>query len=716
MTGPTRQVGLRIESIRPEEIDGDTRALVSGLVARMLAVTSWPRVGGRSGSVVFGVDPVSGATVLAAGLRADAVPEEHSGLMELAAPIFGGSLAVAMHYPCSGASLGAAILAGWETGLLLGEVVGLGSARLAPLAATAAAVGSARVLGLDGDRLLSAIGIGASSSVGAAVAPDAAWQAGKSASNGVLAALLAAAGFTGPADALEHPRGVLGAAFGVRLPAGVAERFGNRVGAMSPLVASVRPADAIGEDGGQAMGDGERVRVSRRGISRPDVPMTGTAALRRLAGFAVGSIDLPGEVAHTGRRTLLNALALAVGAARHPAVEAACEVVQSLSHRSEATIPGRPVRVEAEWAAFVGGIGVHAEDYDDTHLETVVHPGAPVVPAAHAFGELCRSSGRELLEAVVVGVEVACRMGLGLGPGHFERGWHLTGSTGRYGAAAAAARLAGLDETTLAGVWARCAAETAGVQAAFGTMTKPYHPGKAAYDGVLAVRDALGGRTPAPMSMDEETHMFEALGPDPDPRRVTSGLGEQWETVLNTFKPYACGIVSHPVIDAAVEARSRIAGGITRIMVTVNPIVLDVMGVEEPANGLESKFSVYHCAAIGLLDGMGGPVQFSDDRVNSPDAGALRRKVEVITDPSLARDAARLAVDLADGERVEVGIDHARGSVERPMNDEDLAFKARAAMQPIIGDAADDLIDMVYFIEDYGAQDVMRLAAAGALR
>ena len=148
------------------------------------------------------------------------------------------------------------------------------------------------------------------------------------------------------------------------------------------------------------------------------------------------------------------------------------------------------------------------------------------------------------------------------------------------------------------------------MQAAFGTMTKPYHPGKAAHDGILAVRDALDGRLPAPMSPEAETDLFHALGPDPDPSGAIAGLGEQWETVLNTFKPYACGIVSHPVIDAAVEARPRVAGGISRIVVTVNPIVLDVMGVEEPADGLESKFSVYHCAAIGLLDGAGrsGPV------------------------------------------------------------------------------------------------------------
>lgn len=441
--------------------------------------------------------------------------------------------------------------------------------------------------------------------------------------------------------------------------------------------------------------------------------MTAVPKLPDLADFALRSVEFPEEVVRAGRRTLLNALSLAIGTSRHPAVEAACKAISYLVRQPEASIPGRSDRAEAEWAAFVGGISVHAEDYDDTHLATVVHPGAPIVPAALAVGEMHARSGRELLEAVVVGVEVACRVGLALGPGHFDRGWHLTGSTGRFGASAAAARLAGLETGALTGVWARCAAETAGVQAAFGTMTKPYHPGKAAYDAIRAVRDAVEGDFHSPLTAGEEARWVAGLGPDPDLRELTAGLDTRWQILDNTFKPYACGIVSHPVIDAAVEARTAVGGDIAAITVTVNPIVLDVMGVEEPANGLESKFSVYHCAAIGLLDGMGGPAQFSDERVSSPDTRALRRKVGVITDRSLARDAARLAVDLACGRRIEVAIDHARGSVERPLTDEDLAFKARAAMQPVIGDAARELIDMVYSIEAYEARDMTQVACGG---
>lgn len=232
-----------MESVDPGTIDAETRAVVSGLVARMLNATAGPEGDGRRTPARLGLDPLVDAHRLAAGLRGEPLSELHAGLMDVAAPVVGAALATAVHNPCSGASLGAAILAGCELGLLLGEMVGAGgSARLRAAAATCAAVSAGRVLGLDGDRLVWAIGIGASSSVGAAAALDCAWPAGKSASNGVLAALLAGAGFTGPADAVEHPRGLLGAVFDIRAPAGAAGEPGSRVHAMEPLVSSSWPA------------------------------------------------------------------------------------------------------------------------------------------------------------------------------------------------------------------------------------------------------------------------------------------------------------------------------------------------------------------------------------------------------------------------------------------------------------------------------------------
>ena len=248
MTGLTKEMGLWIETIRPEAIEDGARGVVSGLIARMLTATGGQRGDTRPDPAPSGADSVGDAFALAAGLRAESFPEQHAGLMDLAAPVVGASLATATHHPCSGASLGASILAGCELGLMLAELAGAGaSSPFSPLAAPAAAAAAARVLDLRADRLVSAIGIGVSSTVGAAVTTGVAWQAGKSASNGVLAALLAGAGFTGPPDAVEHPRGLLGAIFGVHPQVGTTARFGNRIGALKPLVASARPAGEVEE-------------------------------------------------------------------------------------------------------------------------------------------------------------------------------------------------------------------------------------------------------------------------------------------------------------------------------------------------------------------------------------------------------------------------------------------------------------------------------------
>lgn len=226
-------------------IDGGARDVVTGLVALTLEAASGAA---RSGPAPSESDPLTLASGWAAAVHAGRTPGAGVDLMDLAAPVVAASLATATHYPGSGASLGAAILAGCELGLLLAEMAGAGAdAPLAPLAATCASAAGARVLDLRGDRLVSAIGIGASSSVGAAVSADVSWQAGRSASNGVLAALLAGAGFTGPPDAFEHSRGLLGVMFGVHPQVGATERFGNRIGALKPLVASARPAGETDE-------------------------------------------------------------------------------------------------------------------------------------------------------------------------------------------------------------------------------------------------------------------------------------------------------------------------------------------------------------------------------------------------------------------------------------------------------------------------------------
>jgi 2-methylcitrate dehydratase PrpD len=421
------------------------------------------------------------------------------------------------------------------------------------------------------------------------------------------------------------------------------------------------------------------------------------AVTAELAAFAAGPLHPrpPEGVLHAGERTVANALPLAVAAAELPATRIALETAAELGNAPEATVLGSGRRLSPQWAAFVNGVAVHVEDFDDTHLETVIHPGAPVVPAALAMAERVGASGVEMLDAVLVGIEVALRVGIGVSPSHFDRGWHLTATTGHFGAAAAAGRLLGLDIVAMSNALGIVATQAAGVQAALGTMTKPFHPGKAAANGVEAALLAAAGFTGPLDGIEGRRGFAEVTSARLDLEAMVAGRGEVWHVTDNAFKPYACGIVSHAAIDAAIALRDAIADPATveEIEVEVNPVVLDVMGVEDPLDGLQSKFSVYHCVAVGLIDGAAGPEQYSDARAVDPATRKLRAAVTVRLDPAIARDETKIAARTADGTIHRRHVEHATGSAERPMSDEELRAKARLVAGPSLGGRLDDLFD-----------------------
>jgi 2-methylcitrate dehydratase PrpD len=422
----------------------------------------------------------------------------------------------------------------------------------------------------------------------------------------------------------------------------------------------------------------------------------------------------PPAAAHAGRRTVANAVALAAGAANHPAVTSVAEFVSELGGDGSASVLGTDLELPAQWAALVNGIAVHVQDFDDTHLQTVVHPGAPVVPAALALAEHLDATGRELLDAVVLGVETALRVALAAGPRHFERGWHLTGTAGHFGAAAAAARMLGLNRAATANALGIAGTQAAGLQVALGSMTKPLHPGKAAMNGVEAALLAARGFT-GPTDVVEARRGFAFVtSPEPHLDLATAELGERWEIERNAFKPYACGIVSQPAIDAALAIRAAASSpaDIVAITVRVNPVVLDVMGVEDPRDGLQSKFSVYHCVAVGLLDGAAGPAQYSDERAVADDTRAVRRLVVVETDDAIARDEAWILARLRDGEELEHHVEHARGSEARPLTDDELRDKARLVAGPALGeDNVDALVGLALRLDELQHASTLTAAA-----
>ena len=412
---------------------------------------------------------------------------------------------------------------------------------------------------------------------------------------------------------------------------------------------------------------------------------------RQLAKFVAthpsrGWSDAVDREAH---RTFLNWVGCAVGAARHESVQAALGALAMLRPAPQAAVLGREERLDMAGAALVNGISSHTFDFDDTHLKTIIHPAGPVASALLALAEGTGATGRQVIDALVLGIDVSCRVGNAMYPDHYDRGWHITGSTGTLGAAAGCARLLGLDEARTAMALGIAASQPVGMREQFGTMTKPFHPGGAARAGLVSALLAKHGFTASPKALEAPRGMMQTVSTRNDWAEITDELGTRFEISFNTYKPFACGIVIHPSIDACVQLRERgvKAADVVRVELKVHSLVLELTGKKEPKDGLEGKFSVYHGCAAGLVVGRAGEPEYDDAFVNREDVVALRRKVVATVDDAIDEASADVTAVLKDGRREHVFVEHAIGSLQRPLPDAALEDKFRTMADPVIGAA-----------------------------
>jgi 2-methylcitrate dehydratase PrpD len=387
-------------------------------------------------------------------------------------------------------------------------------------------------------------------------------------------------------------------------------------------------------------------------------------------------------------RSFANWVGCAIGPSQHETVQAALAAVQVLQPAPQASLLGRTEKVDIASAALLNGIASHTFDFDDTHLKTIIHPAGPVAPAALALCEHRNLGGRALLDALVLGIEVSCRVGNAIYPDHYDRGWHITGSTGMLGSAAACSRLLGLDAARTQMALGIAASQPIGVREQFGTMTKPFHPGGAARVGLMSALMAQHGYTASKRALEAPRGLLQVFSDKTDWSEITERLGQTWEIALNTYKPFACGIVIHPSIDACVQLRERHglkAAEIERVTIRVHSLVLELTGKKTPSTGLESKFSVYHSCAVGLLYGKAGEHEYSDEVVNRPEVTALRARVEAIVDDSIDEAAVACTIRTTDGRELKLFIEHAIGSVEKPMSHAQLQAKFVGQSEPVLG-------------------------------
>jgi 2-methylcitrate dehydratase PrpD len=400
--------------------------------------------------------------------------------------------------------------------------------------------------------------------------------------------------------------------------------------------------------------------------------------------------DLPDDAREVARHCILDFFGVALAGAREPLVDFLVDLVAKPENASAASLIGRSERATAVTAALVNGAGGHALDFDDAHMGMSGHPTVPVLPAVLALAERTRADGKALLTAFVAGVELECRLGLLLGPRHYEIGFHSTGTLGTFGAAAAAAHLLGLDEAAWLHAMGLAGTQAAGLKSTFGSMGKPLHAGRAASTGLLAALLAQRGFTAAPNVVEvaqgfAATHAG-ALGDGASLDRVAGRF-----LIRDTlFKYHAACYLTHAPIEAArtIRIRDRVGGDrVESVEVTVAPALLGVCNIQEPATGLEGKFSLRATTALALLGNDTAELTtYSDSTMRDPALIRLRDRTRIVTDPALPTTRAKVSV-MTTGGRLTADADTGTPAADLSTQRARLREKFDALTTPVLGES-----------------------------
>ncbi|KIN08670.1 hypothetical protein OIDMADRAFT_188319 [Oidiodendron maius Zn] len=375
--------------------------------------------------------------------------------------------------------------------------------------------------------------------------------------------------------------------------------------------------------------------------------------------------DLPQEVIAAAVRSFYNWAGCAIGGSNHPATTIAHDALKPFFGSPVASLLGHKgtVCIDAQHAALLNGIASHVHDYDDTHLDTIIHPTGPVASALLAVAEWKGGfSGKDFLLALTAGIEAECKVGLAVWPEHYDVGWHITSTTGSIGAAVAVSKLLSLSSTQTAHAIGLAATQVVGLREMFGSHTKSFHPGRAAQNGLMAAVLAQGGYTSSEQALEAK---------------------RGWANVLH-----------HDMASNSLHVKD-----IKSVELSVHPLVLELTGKRTPKDGLEGKFSCYHGAAIGLIYGKGTPSQYEDAVVQSTHVITVRDKVNATADLTLGADETKIVLTMNDGTMLEKHVLHAVGSTEVPLTNKMLEEKFRDQCVSILEDKLDDVSTALWNIE-----------------
>jgi 2-methylcitrate dehydratase PrpD len=428
--------------------------------------------------------------------------------------------------------------------------------------------------------------------------------------------------------------------------------------------------------------------------------------------------DIPEDVRHEACRALVNYLGCALGGAPDIAMDIAIRALGPFSGPPEARILGRGERMDALHASLMNGISSHVYDFDDTTPQNYMHPTSPLASAMFAYASVHPLTGRDFLHAFVLGFEVESRIGNAVYPAHYDAGWHITGTAGVFGAAAAIGKFLDLDKRRMVWALGLAATQAAGLREMFGSMGKPFHPGRSAQNGYTAALLAREGFTAGERSIEGARGFAVVQAGTFDLSKIGAGLGTDYNLRRNTYKPYPCGIVNHPTIDGCIQLHDEhtlTAGSVRAVRLRVAPLVLDLCNQKDLIRGLQGKFSVYHNASIGLVRGRATLEEYSDEAVRDPELVRVRTATTATADPSLTEDQARIEIDLADGRTVSLFVEKSLGNLNKPLSDRQLDDKFRAqALRVLPSEQVDRALDLCWRIGSL--TDVRELVTAAVPR
>jgi 2-methylcitrate dehydratase PrpD len=392
--------------------------------------------------------------------------------------------------------------------------------------------------------------------------------------------------------------------------------------------------------------------------------------------------SIPEEVRHQAKRTLLNFVGCAIGGALDESVSAALRALGGPSGQRAASVLGRPERCEFKLACLLNGISSAVYSFDDTHAEAVVHAGGPVGSALLALAETQPVSGADFLLAYLLGVETVCRVSkaISVPPASAGLGWIQTGLCAGIGAAAAVGKAIQLGEIQQAWAMGIAASQASGIRGLSRSMCFSLMAGHAARSGLEAALLAREGFTSSGDPLGTRYGFAECYAQTANLAAVTDELGKRFEILVNTFKPYPCGVVIHPAIDACLDliaARPVAPAQIVGIDAEINPTSASLCDIRHPHDSSEAQMSLQHWVAAAICEQRAGVRQSRSDKLSDPLISALRAKVVIRPNSEIGRDGARASIKLVSGEVLQAAVQHCRGSQARPMTDREIEGKYR---------------------------------------